>query len=143
MNNLTSLNATTACKEIDNKSLDIIVDRIVDEMAVRIKDIDPCDDIYAEYTENWTFGHYGDSAVIWTEYPYNDYEIYFEYELTWKYRKWTEQYTDPYGSERFSDIKNENGIVLNIEITTPDGETIQKDICDAIVERVNNKINKI
>lgn len=108
--------------EISDTLIDLIVDKMVDEMNKRIANIQPSDD-YLELDE-----------------PNDEYGISYKFELSWEYREWTEYWTDPVCYPSFDEMQNETGYVYDIEIDTPDGDAVKQSICDAIAKKVNEKI---
>lgn len=126
--------------EISDALIDIIVDKMAKDMTHKIRHIDPSDDAYADYCGYWTTGTYESDAIVELDEPHDEYSITYDYELSWQYREWTEYWTDPVCYPTFSEMQNETGNVFNIEITTPDGDCVKQEICDAIAKKVNDKI---
>lgn len=126
--------------EISDKVIDLIVDALVKDMTQKIADISPDDDSSAEYGEYWTHGSYESDDYLELDKPYSDYEISYKYELSWRYRVWTEYWTDPVCYPTFDEMDGEKGEVYGIEITTPDGDEVKEEICDTIAKKVNKRI---
>lgn len=126
--------------EISDTLIDLIVDKMVDEMNKQIANIQPSDDPSAEYGEHWLRGSYDRDGYLTLDEPNDEYEILYRFELSWEYRKWTEYWTDPVCYPSFDDMRNETCYVYDIEIDTPDGDAVKQSICDAIAKKVNEEI---
>lgn len=126
--------------EIDTALIDAIVSKMVDDMNDKIAHISPNDDPSADYGEYWERGSYESEDIVELDKPNDEYEIGYKYELSWEYRTWTEYWTDPVCYPSFDDMRNEAGEVWDVEISTPDGDAVKKEICDKIVKMVNDKI---
>lgn len=125
---------------IDEAIIDAIVKEIAAEMNRRIENIDPSDDPSAEYGEYWERGSCEGEDCIYLEEPYDEYEIGYNYELSWRYREWTEYWTDPVCYPTFDEMDSEEGCVTSIEIYTPDGDEVKHSVCNEIVKRINELI---
>lgn len=127
--------------EISDTLIDLIVDKMVDEMNKRIANIQPSDDPSAEYGEYWTSGSYDSDDYLELDKPFDEYEVYFNYTLSWRYRTWTEYWTDPVCYPSFDEMDNEAGEIRDIDIITPDGDEVKREICERIAKNVNEKIS--
>lgn len=102
--------------EISDKIIDVIVDALIKDMTEKIAHISPDDDSSADYGECWTRGSYDSDDYLELDKPYSDYEISYKYELSWRYRVWTEYWTDPVCYPTFDEMDSEAGEVYDIEI---------------------------
>lgn len=126
--------------EVSDKIIDVIVDALIKDMTEKIANISPDDDSSADYGECWTRGSYDSDDYLELDKPYSDYEISYKYELSWRYRVWTEYWTDPVCYPTFDEMDSEAGEVYDIEIITPAGEDVKQSICNKIAKTVNEKI---
>lgn len=125
---------------LDTALMDAVVKELTAEMLHRIENIDPSDDPYAEYGEYWERGSYSSDDALYLDGEFEDYEIGYEYEISWRYREWTEYWTDPVCYPSFSEMDDEKGEVYNITIIDPDGNELPEEYCKEIAERVNKAI---
>lgn len=126
--------------EIPDDVIKAITDTLVDVMAKRIENISPDDDPSADYGERWTTGRCDNDDWLELDKPFDEYEVSFKYSLSWRYREWTEYWTDPVCYPSFNEMDSETGKVYDIEICTPDGDEVKHSICKGIAKKVNDKI---
>lgn len=120
--------------------MDAVVRELTAEMLRLIENIDPSDDPSADYDEYCERGRYSGDDCLYLEGEFGGYEIGYEYKLSWRYREWTEYWTDPVCHPSFSEMDDEKGEVCNITIYDPDGNELPKEYCKEIAERVNKAI---
>lgn len=126
--------------EIPDDVIKAITDELIKVMEKRIENISPDDDPSAEYGESWTKGSCDDDDWLELDEPLDEYEVSYKYSLSWRYRAWTEYWTDPVCYPSFDDMDSKAGEVYDIEIRTPDGEDVKHIICNKIAKIVNEKI---
>lgn len=126
-----------ACVGLDAPVKDAIINALVSVMASRIKDIDPADD-YCDCSECWTSCSSEGDDWLELDEPFDEYEVSYEYRLTWRYREWTEYWTDPVCYPSFSEMDDEDGEVNSLSIFTPNGESVSDEICNEIIDKVND-----
>ncbi len=127
--------------EIPDDVIKAITDKLIDVMEKKIENISPDDDPSADYGESWTTGSYDDDDWFALDKPFDEYEVSFKYSLSWRYRSWTEYWTDPVCYPSFDEMDSEAGEVYDIEIYNPDGDEVKHSICNKIAKTVNEKIN--
>lgn len=127
--------------EISENLIKVIVDKITSAMNEKIMNISPDDDPSADYDEWWTDGSCDGDDSIELDKPFDEYEVYFNYTLSWRYRTWTEYWTDPVCYPSFDEMDNEAGEIRDIDIITPDGDEVKREICERIAKNVNEKIS--
>lgn len=126
--------------EIPDDVIKAITDELISVMAKRIENISPDDDPSADYGERWTNGSCDDDVWLELDEPFDEYGVSFKYSLSWRYRAWTEYWTDPVCYPSFAEMDSEAGEVYDIEISTPDGDEVKHSICNEIAKNVNEKI---
>ncbi len=126
--------------EIPESLIEVIADKITSTMNDKIRNISPDDDPSATYDEWWTNGSCDGEDIIELDKPFDEYEVCFNYSLTWRYRTWTECWNDPVCYPSFDELDGETGKVYDIDIITPDGDAVKQIICNAIAKKVNDKI---
>lgn len=130
----------TGRAEIPDDIIKAITDKLIDVMEKKIENISPDDDPSADYGESWTTGSFNDDDWLELDKPCDDYEVSFKYSLSWRYRSWTEYWTDPVCYPSFDEMDSESGEVYDIKIYTPDGDEVKHSICKEIAKKVNDKI---
>lgn len=124
----------------DTALMEAIVKELTAEMLRRIENIDPHDDSSAEYGEYWERGSYSSDDGLYLDGEFSGYEIGYEYELSWRYREWTEYWTDPVCYPSFDEMDSEKGEVYNIVVIDPDGNELPEEFCKEIAKQVNEQI---
>lgn len=126
--------------EIPDDVIKVITDELISVMDKRIEEISPDDDPSADYGASWTKGSCDDDDWLELEGPLEEYEVKFKYSLSWRYRAWTEYWTDPVCYPSFEEMDSKAGEVYDIEIRTPKGDDVKHSICNKIAKNVNEKI---
>lgn len=126
--------------EIPENVISTIIDKLTSRMDELIDNVSPEDDPTADYGEEWTTGNYDGEDWVELDEPFDEYEVSFKYSLSWRYREWTECWTDPVCYPSFDEMDSETGEVYGLIIFTPDGDEVKHSICKRITEKVNNEI---
>lgn len=127
---------------ISGTLIDIIVDKMVDEVTRLISRIKPDDDPRAEYGNYWSKGSYDHEDCLILDESYSDYDISYGCEISWEYRAGDEYWSDPACYRSYSDIRNQTGCVYGVEISTPKGLDVRQEDCEQIIEQVNQIIKE-
>lgn len=128
--------------EIPDHVINAITKKLISVMNKRIENISPNDDQSADYGKSWTNGSCDGEDWLELDGQLDEYDISYHYELSWRYRTWTEYWTDPACAPSFDEMADERGKVYGISIYTPDGDEVNDSICERIAKTVNEKITR-
>lgn len=113
----------------------VIIDELVSEMQSRISDMD------IEYPGGDTDGWKYLSESSWGDLEVKGLYLEFEYTLSCRYDSWTEYWTDPVCYPSFSDTDSEEGEIDTLTITDEDGNEVDDETLNEIINKVNNILN--
>lgn len=124
----------------DENIVSLIVDKMVEAMKAKIERIAQIYDNYPR-GRDWSYECIEDDDVLdldFLEEPYDELCIEYDYYLEWDSRYFVS--FDRYLDDEI-DLMNTSGYLLDVKITTFDGDVIPlPDNCKTIVDRVNARI---